>query len=96
MIARARAVAHGSAYTRGCGQMKPIDGDEKKGGKDFLVVQLAKTSTLPMQVAGVQSLVGENQDPACRVVWPKRKKVVSGVGQRTQEVSLDPNWDQSG
>ena len=80
----------------GCGQMKPIDGDEKKGGKDFLVVQLAKTSTLPMQVAGVQSLVGENQDPACRVVWPKRKKVVSGVGQRTQEVSLDPNWDQSG
>lgn len=55
--------------------MKPIDGDEKKGGKDFLVVQLAKTSTLPMQVAGVQSLVGENQDPACRVVQPKTKKI---------------------
>ena len=39
----------------GCGQMKPIDGDEKKEGKDFLVVQLAKTSTLPMQGAGVRS-----------------------------------------
>ena len=54
--------------------MKPIDGDEKKEGKDFLVVQLAKTSTLPMQGAGVRSLVGENQDPACHVVWPKKKK----------------------
>lgn len=36
----------------GYGQVKPIDGDEKEG-KDFLVVQLAKTSALPMQGPGV-------------------------------------------
>lgn len=67
--------------------MKLTGGDEKKEGKDFLVVQLAKASALPVQGPGVRSLVGENQDSACRVVWPKKKKVGSGVGQRTQEVS---------
>lgn len=67
--------------------MKLTGGDEKKEGKDFLVVQLAKASALPMQGPGVRSLVGENQDSTCRVVWPKKKKVGSGMGQRTREVS---------
>ena len=68
--------------------MKLTGGDEKKEGKDFLVVQLAKASALPVQGPGVRSLVGENQDSTCRVVWPKKKKKVgSGMGQRTQEVS---------
>lgn len=72
----------------GCGQVKLTGGDEKKEGKDFLVVQLAKASALPVQGPGVRSLVGENQDSTCRVVWPKKKKKVgSGMGQRTQEVS---------
>ena len=70
--------------------MKPIDGDEKKGGKDFLVDQLAKTSTLPMQVAGVRSLVGENQDPACRVVWPKKKKSGEWSGAKDSGILFRP------
>lgn len=82
----------------GCGQMKLTGGDEKKEGKDFLVVQLAKASALPVQGPGVRSLVGENQDSACRVVWPKKKKwgVEWGKGLRKSLASLDPNWNQSG
>ena len=83
----------------GCGQVKLTGGDEKKEGKDFLVVQLAKASALPVQGPGVRSLVGENQDSTCRVVWPKKKKkwgVEWGKGLRKSPASLDPNWNQSG